>query len=104
MIDLGRVLIGFSPKTFEDPDLKEFFYRTLFQASEWNEAWSSPLPKTRETNILLALRTLANGIQEDADLGGSWFSQVGGLPIMHICTRSSVARFLRPLARPSIRF
>jgi len=35
----------------------------LLDAAEWSEPWVSPLPKSRETNTLLALRSIANGLQ-----------------------------------------
>ncbi|KAF9446337.1 phospholipase A-2-activating protein [Macrolepiota fuliginosa MF-IS2] len=76
VFDLFRLLTGFSLETFNAPGLKEKFFETLFKAAEWTAPWSSPLPKARETNILLVLRTLANAVQEDTKLGGSWFDQI----------------------------
>ncbi|KXN92255.1 Phospholipase A-2-activating protein [Leucoagaricus sp. SymC.cos] len=76
VIDLCRLLAGFSPETFRETGLTERFIEGLFKASQWSEPWSSPLPKVRETNILLVLRTFANVIQEGTQLHGVWFKQV----------------------------
>jgi phospholipase A-2-activating protein len=50
----------------------ERFVQALFKSSEWTAPWSSPLPKVRETNILLVLRTLANAFQEGTGPGAAW--------------------------------
>ncbi|KAG5643225.1 hypothetical protein DXG03_001309 [Asterophora parasitica] len=75
VIDLSRLLTGFSPEAFEAPGLKERFFEALFKASEWDSSWSLPLPKPRETNILLLFRTLANVFQEKTS-AGSWSGKV----------------------------
>ncbi|KAG6909638.1 hypothetical protein DXG01_016420 [Tephrocybe rancida] len=76
VIDLSRLLTGFSPEAFDAPDLKERFVEALFAASEWNSSWALPLPKPRETNILLLFRTLANVFQDKISLEGTWTSKV----------------------------
>lgn len=77
VIDLGRLLVGFCPEAFggqgtglEPNVLKERFAEALFQASEWGTGWTLPLPKARETNMLLVLRTLANVFKEDDESKG----------------------------------
>lgn len=79
MFDLCRLFVGFSPEAFSTPGLKERFFETVFKASKWAAPWSSPLPKARETNILLVLRTLANAVREDTKLIDPWLGQVNAL-------------------------
>lgn len=39
--------------------------------------WDQPLPKSRETNILLAMRAVANAFQENTPVGvGAWVAPV----------------------------
>ncbi|KAG6828591.1 hypothetical protein H0H92_007381 [Tricholoma furcatifolium] len=76
LIDLSRLLTGFSPETLAPPDLKDKFVEALFTASEWDSSWTPPLPKARETNILLLFRTLANIFQENISLEGNWSGKV----------------------------
>ncbi|KAF5380915.1 hypothetical protein D9615_004162 [Tricholomella constricta] len=76
VIDLSRLLTGFSPEAFNAPGLKERFFEALFKASEWDASWSPPLPKPRETNILLLFRTLANVFQDKTSLDGTWSNKV----------------------------
>ncbi|KAF8077719.1 phospholipase A-2-activating protein [Lyophyllum atratum] len=76
VIDLSRLLTGFSPDAFEAPQLKDRFLEALFKACEWDASWSLPLTKPRETNILLLFRTLANIFQEKMSLEGLWPSKV----------------------------
>ncbi|KAG6880255.1 hypothetical protein C0992_001823 [Termitomyces sp. T32_za158] len=73
LIDLSRLVTGFAPEALEvAPGLKEKFIEALFAASEWNASWSLPLPKAKETNMLLLFRTLANIFQEKISLSGTW--------------------------------
>ncbi|KAF8912027.1 phospholipase A-2-activating protein [Gymnopilus junonius] len=69
VIDLSRLIIG------ESALLSDRFIDALFRAAEWEAGWAPPLPKARETNILLVLRTLANAFDEesgkDLSAGGS---------------------------------
>ncbi|KAF5358106.1 hypothetical protein D9756_001377 [Leucocoprinus leucothites] len=76
VIDLCRLLAGFSLDAFSGVGQLERFVETLFKAAEWTAPWSSPLPKARETNILLVLRTLANVIQDQTQLRATWCSQI----------------------------
>ncbi|KAF6763887.1 phospholipase A-2-activating protein [Ephemerocybe angulata] len=62
VIDLGRLLFGYSPSVFRD-------------SNEWTSPWSSPLPKARETNMLLLFRTLSNAFQEGTELNSSLAGQ-----------------------------
>ncbi|KAJ1308758.1 hypothetical protein OPQ81_004449 [Rhizoctonia solani] len=64
VVDLLRLLIAYSPNTFEAPQTSQKLIDALFEASEWKyEPWPAPLPKHRETNILLTLRALSNLFQ-----------------------------------------
>ncbi|CCO26384.1 Ubiquitin homeostasis protein lub1 [Rhizoctonia solani AG-1 IB] len=64
VVDLIRLLIAYSPNTFEAPQTSQKVIDALFEASEWkSEPWPSPLPKHRETNVLLTLRALSNLFQ-----------------------------------------
>jgi phospholipase A-2-activating protein len=76
VIDLGRLILAFCGPTFSTPRLREKFVEALFKASEWNTPWSSPIPKTRETNTLLLFRSLANVFGEKVDLPSSWVIKV----------------------------
>ncbi|KDR73567.1 hypothetical protein GALMADRAFT_72349 [Galerina marginata CBS 339.88] len=90
VIDLSRLLVGFCPEAFGSssplsPDsdlLRERFVDALFKAAEWDAGWVPPLPKARETNMLLVLRTLANAFEEKGDVdmdaagGGRWLEKV----------------------------
>lgn len=64
VVDSIRLLIAYSPATFEHPATSQKLIDALFEASEWKETpWPSPLPKHRETNVLLTLRALSNLFQ-----------------------------------------
>jgi len=64
VVDLLRLLIAFSPNTFEAPTTSQKLIDALFEASEWKSMpWPTPLPKHRETNVLLTLRAFANLFQ-----------------------------------------
>ncbi|EAU88837.2 phospholipase A-2-activating protein [Coprinopsis cinerea okayama7 len=76
IIDLSRLLIGYCPEAFASPGEKEKFIEALFQSAEWNAPWTSPLPKHRETNILLLLRSLANAFQEGTEINGEWLMKL----------------------------
>ncbi|KAG5715692.1 Phospholipase A-2-activating protein [Termitomyces sp. T112] len=76
VIDLSRLVTGFAPEALEVPGLKEKFVEALFAASEWSASWSLPLPKPKETNILLLFRTLTNVFQEKISLSGTWNRKV----------------------------
>jgi phospholipase A-2-activating protein len=77
VIDLSRLIAGFCADAFASADLRERFFASLFKAADWTLPWTTPLPKHRETNVLLLLRTLANSFQEGSPIDqGSWVSQV----------------------------
>ncbi|KAG6889830.1 hypothetical protein C0995_014307 [Termitomyces sp. Mi166 len=76
VIDLSRLVTGFAPEAFDVPGLKEKFIEALFTASEWSASWSLPLPKPKETNILLLFRTLSNVFQDKISLSGTWSGKV----------------------------
>lgn len=64
-------MIGFCSSAYSEPAFRQSFFRTLFRAAEWTEAWGSSLPRSRDTNVLLLLRGLANAFQDDTSLGDS---------------------------------
>lgn len=68
-MDLSRLTLAYCSHAFTDPDVKARFITALFRAAEWQEAWSVPLPKPRETNVLLLLRGLANAYHDGTALG-----------------------------------
>ncbi|PSR77633.1 hypothetical protein PHLCEN_2v7823 [Hermanssonia centrifuga] len=77
VVDLSRLIIGYCEPAYADPETRKQFFTTLFQAAEWNEPWSSPLPKSRDTNVLLLLRGLANAFQDDTTLdNGAWAGHI----------------------------
>ena len=76
ILDLSRLLLGYCLDAFSTPGTKEKFIQALFVASEWNNPWSSPLPKHRETNVLLMLRSLANAFQEGVEIDGEWLDKL----------------------------
>lgn len=76
VIDLCRLLAGFSPDALSGVGEVEQFIEALLKAAEWPVPWSLPLSKSRETNILLVLRTLANIIQERTQLSSTQYSLV----------------------------
>ena len=77
MIDLSRLVTGFCFDVLTASGLHDRFFELLFKASEWDTPWSLPLTKSRETNILLLLRTLANAFQGGAPIDeGTWVNQV----------------------------
>jgi phospholipase A-2-activating protein len=80
VLDLSRLLLGYCLDAFATPGTKEKFIQALFTASEWNTPWSSPLPKHRETNMLLLLRSLANAFQEGSTIDGEWLNKVSRIP------------------------
>ncbi|KAG9097450.1 hypothetical protein FRC06_007543 [Ceratobasidium sp. 370] len=64
VVDLLRLLIAYSPVTFEASATSQKLIDALFEASEWKSTpWPVPLPKHRETNVLLTLRALSNLFQ-----------------------------------------
>ncbi|TFK30205.1 phospholipase A-2-activating protein [Coprinopsis marcescibilis] len=76
VIDLSRLLLGYCLYALNDSGSKERFIEALFKASEWTAQWSSPLPRHRETNILLLLRSLANAFQDGSGLSATWVNKL----------------------------
>ncbi|KAF7980165.1 hypothetical protein HWV62_39631 [Athelia sp. TMB] len=77
VIDLSRLVIAFGAGKSADPETRARFFHVLFDTSEWNGPWSLPLSKTKQTNVLLLLRTIANAFEEDAPISeGTWVSQI----------------------------
>jgi phospholipase A-2-activating protein len=64
IIDLARLVVAHAPSIVSQSTDALAFAQTLLSASGWTEApWPTPLLKTLETNILLALRGIANIFQ-----------------------------------------
>ncbi|PVF95555.1 PFU-domain-containing protein [Serendipita vermifera] len=63
VIDLLRLVLASSPSAFKSVENKQGIIQALFKAVQKDEAWESPLEKSRETNLLLVLRTVANMFQ-----------------------------------------
>lgn len=77
VIDLSRLVIYFRAGTSSHPEIRDQFYECLFKAAEWGDTWSLPLSKTKQTNILLLLRTMANTFQEGAPINeGTWVNHI----------------------------
>ncbi|KAJ7578487.1 phospholipase A-2-activating protein [Mycena floridula] len=76
VIDLGRLLTAYSPSLFADDDLRQRFFRSLFKAAEFQTPWETPLPKARDTNILLVLKALANVFQDGYISNPGWLAQI----------------------------
>ncbi|KAI0362495.1 phospholipase A-2-activating protein [Trametes cingulata] len=77
LMDLSRLVLAFCPTAYSDPALRTRFFAALFKGASWNEPWSSPLPKQRETNTLFLLRSLANVFQDGTTLkDGAWVQEV----------------------------
>ena len=104
VVDLSRLVIGYCAPTFADPALRQAFLASLFQAAEFNEPWRTPLPKSRETNVLLLLRATANLFQDGTSLtsDGDWAKWVrvlrafrlGVIPSSLVFVVSSILWFL----------
>jgi len=76
VIDLSRLLLGYCPEAFSADGLRDQFADALFKAADWSASWALPLPKPRETNMLLLLRTLCNAFQEDGQTDPVWLTKV----------------------------
>lgn len=84
VMDLSRLVLAFCPTAYADPALRSRFFAALFKGASWNEPWSSPLPKQRETNTLFLLRSLANVFQDGTTLkDGAWVQEVCHLEVPH---------------------
>jgi len=70
LLDLARLVVAFAPQSlYANPGLGERFMDALLRASDREEHWTPPMTKTKERNILLLLRTIANAFREDTDFG-----------------------------------
>ncbi|KDQ61148.1 hypothetical protein JAAARDRAFT_573658 [Jaapia argillacea MUCL 33604] len=77
VMDLSRLVVGLAPEVLSTPGLKVRFFEALIQGADWAEPWSPPLPKPRETNVLLLLRAMANSLQDGTLIGdGSWVNLI----------------------------
>lgn len=77
VMDLSRLVLAFCPTAYVDPALRSRFFAALFKGAGWNEPWSTPLPKPRETNLLFLFRSLANVFQDGTTLAdGPWVQDV----------------------------
>ncbi|KAH9945813.1 phospholipase A-2-activating protein [Epithele typhae] len=77
LMDLSRLVVAHAPSAYADSAVRARFFAALFHGASWAEPWSSPLPKSRETNMLFLFRALANAIQENATAGdGKWLEEI----------------------------
>lgn len=77
VIDLTRLLIAFRASVAGPAGIRERLFQCLFKAAEWDGTWSLPLSKTKQTNILLLLRTISNAFQDGSPIAeGGWVNQV----------------------------
>ncbi|KAL6305276.1 phospholipase A-2-activating protein [Sparassis latifolia] len=76
VMDLCRLLVGFCPDCNADHALKIRLSEALFHSAEWGEAWTSPLPKQKETNVLFLFRALANMLQDSVERDETWVKGV----------------------------
>jgi len=60
---LLRLILANNPSAFKSVSSKDAVLATLLKAIDANAPWDTPLPKPRDTNILLVLRTVANMFQ-----------------------------------------
>ncbi|KAK0211219.1 phospholipase A-2-activating protein [Desarmillaria ectypa] len=72
VLDLARLMAGFCPDVFASPDVRNQFLKALLKAGEWDFPWEAPLSRDRQTNVSLVLRTLANTLQENAQIDETW--------------------------------
>lgn len=86
LIDLARLICGYCPAAYSDPKVASQFFNSLLRAAEWDEEWETPMPKQRQTNILLALRSLANAFSDKVvrsdwqEWAGTVFSELEKAP------------------------
>ncbi|KAJ3866808.1 phospholipase A-2-activating protein [Lentinula novae-zelandiae] len=76
VFDLSRLVAAFCPGAFDTPALKSRFIQALITAGEWSSTWNLPLQKSREINLTLALKALANMFQEGTKLDEPWVNEV----------------------------
>jgi len=77
VIDLSRLLIAFRAGVPAPVGTRERLFQCLFKAAEWDGTWSLLLSKTKQTNILLLLRTISNAFQDGSPIAeGTWVNQI----------------------------
>ncbi|KAF9520013.1 hypothetical protein BS47DRAFT_1370545 [Hydnum rufescens UP504] len=68
VLDLARLISAYAPLSVTSASSGMAFVQTLLLSSGWSDTpWPTPVPKYTETNILLALRGIANLYQVKAD-------------------------------------
>ncbi|KIK61833.1 hypothetical protein GYMLUDRAFT_165567 [Collybiopsis luxurians FD-317 M1] len=72
VLDLSRLVAVYCPGALNDPALKNRFLQALYVAADWSSSWTPPLVKSREVNLTLVLKTLANMFQEGTSVEGEW--------------------------------
>ncbi|CAG8586251.1 5422_t:CDS:2 [Acaulospora colombiana] len=77
VIDLLRLVLASSPSAFKSVETKQGIVQALLKTVQKDTAWESPLEKSRETNLLLILRTIANMFQPAVGkVPASWTTDV----------------------------
>ncbi|KAF9059500.1 WD40-repeat-containing domain protein [Rhodocollybia butyracea] len=75
VVDLTRLVVAFCPGLLEDSALKSRLLQALLVSGEWSSSWAPPLVKSREINLTLVLKTLANMFQEGTSVDGTWVNE-----------------------------
>lgn len=77
LIDVLRLVLASNPTAFKATTDKSAVVNALFVTIEKDAPWETPLPKPRETNLLLVLRTVANMFQAaSGPVPDSWTSSL----------------------------
>jgi hypothetical protein len=77
VIDLLRLVLASNPAAYKSTGDKNAVVDVLFGTIENDTPWETPLPKPRETNLLLVLRTIANMFQTaSGPVPAPWTSKV----------------------------
>ncbi|KAI0063399.1 phospholipase A-2-activating protein [Artomyces pyxidatus] len=77
VLDLARLISGFCSELVDSAGYRTIFFDALIKASELTQDGTLPSSKAKETNVLLALRTIANAFQEKTTLGdGAWAKKI----------------------------
>ncbi|GJJ12306.1 hypothetical protein Clacol_006547 [Clathrus columnatus] len=88
ILDLARLISAFAPSSYAGEGQCLTFLNALFNAAEWSESWTlHQLPKSRETNVLLTLRSVANIFQLPGEGGTNSLSNLDCIqPVSQIVT------------------
>ncbi|CAL1705580.1 unnamed protein product [Somion occarium] len=99
VLDLSRLIIAHAPESYAEPEFTTRFFNALFEGAEWSQPWTPlPLPKFRETNILLLFRALANAFKDDSTIGdGAWIKL-----IFEKIQQAPYAAFTKPQTRMTL--